>query len=354
MAAIRRLVLALVATQSLGVLGSLPDPAKKLHKRSTYPACTPSSTNTCILGGKYLFPALDWSDSHSAADNVYRSSFVNHTFTLSQWTNNKIPEPCYYWGVERDHWNPSNFTVYNVTFSDCTISPFVICMNSFSPRDVSAIASEIGRIPAPLRQANSMFLVYGDKDEDNSAYGGYFASYSPQGILIGRSIAYFPSAIVHELGHAVDATLASPDAVHPNSGSDFSGTSTWRNAVTADGYAISAYGAESGWADNFADVGRAVFLDNIYPGGLAAFSGNNPNLTKVTNQINAFKSVAGSYYNLGGTCNPTLKFPYPTNLVDLLPTTTPAPTRTGTATPYGQCECSVEIICSGQESANGS
>jgi len=180
------------------------------------------------------------------------------------------------------------------------------------------------------------FMVYSDLDSDNPDYKGYFGTLAGDGILIGRSKAWFPSAIIHELGHSVDSTLASPNAVHPNPGNAFSDSSTWHNAVTTDGYAISAYGAESGWADDFADVGRAVMLDHIYPGGLAAWSGNNANLTRVRNQLSTFNTVAGSYYNVGGTCSSGLKFPYPTSLVDV-PTTTTPPTNTNTATPYGQC-----------------
>ena len=180
-----------------------------------------------------------------------------------------------------------------------------------------------------------MYLVYGDLDSDNPAYTGYMATLAGEGIIIGRSVAYFPTSLVHELGHAVDSTLASPNAVHPNPGSEFSSTSTWRNAVIADGFAISAYGAGS-YVEDFAEAGRAVLLDNIYPGGLAAWSGNNPNLTQITNQISAFKAVTGSYYTTGGSCDITKKFPFPTALVNIPTSTTTSP-PTATATPWGQC-----------------
>jgi len=163
---------------------------------------------------------------------------------------------------------------------------------------MSVIVSEIGRIPAPIRQSASIFIVYSNNDTDNLFYtakGGFFGTLAGDSILIGRSRAFYATAIIHELGYAIDLTLVSPDTVYPNPGSPLSGTLTWYNAGTADGYAISSYSAESGWADDFTDTGRAVLLDNIYPGGLAAFSGNNPNLTKVTNQINTFKSAAGAY-----------------------------------------------------------
>lgn len=80
-------------------------------------------------------------------------------------------------------------------------------------------------------------------------------------------------------------------------------------------------------------------LDVVYPGGLAAFTGNNPNLTQISNQLSTFKAAAASYYVTGGTCDLSKKFPYPNYLVDIpaaSPTITAAPTAT--ATPYGQCE----------------
>lgn len=274
------LLFAILAVQGLGVFGFLPDPDRKLQKRATYPACSSTISSKCILDGNYLFPELDWSNVDSAADTAYKTYLPKHDdFVLSNWTNNKIPERCYHWGVAEDRWNAADFKAYNVTFSDCAIAPFVICMNKFSPRDASAIASEIGRIPAPMRQSASMFMVYGDNATDNPFYAakdGFFGTLAGDGILIGRSKAFYATAIIHELGHAIDSTLVSPDAVHPNPGSPLSRTSTWRDAGTADGYAISSYGAESGWADDFADTGRAVLLDSIYPGGWLRFLATTP------------------------------------------------------------------------------
>jgi hypothetical protein len=60
-----------------------------------------------------------------------------------------------------------------------------------------------------------------------------------------------------------------------------------------------------------------VLLDAIYPGGLAAFTNNNPNLTQITNQLKAFKSVAGGFYKSGGKCDLERKFPFPTKLVNV-------------------------------------
>ena len=156
------------------------------------------------------------------------------------------------------------------------------------------------------------------------------AALAADGIVIGRSTAYFATSLVHETGHVIDGTFASPDNPPPGQGgTSFSATQSWRNAVAADGYAVSAYGAGS-YTEDFAEAGRAVLLDVIYPGGLQAFSGNNPNLTQITNQLNAFRSVAGQYYVQGGTCDLGKKYPFPTSFADV------APTATGT--PWGQCE----------------
>ena len=160
------------------------------------------------------------------------------------------------------------------------------------------------------------YLVYGDENSDNPNYGGYIATYAAHGIIIGRNKAYFATSLVHEVSHAADANLASPDAPQPGTGTSFSSTEAWHNAVKADGYAVSAYGAGS-YVEDFAETGRAVLLDRIYPGGLTNFTGNNPNITQITNQIKAFKSVAGPFFKAGGKCDLKRKFPFPTDLVDV-------------------------------------
>ncbi len=190
--------------------------------------------------------------------------------------------------------------------------------------------------PNPL--CSSVYMVYSDADSDNPNYHGYIATSAADGMIIGRSTAYFATSLIHEIGHAVDSTLASPDAVHPGYGTSFSSTSAWHAAADADGYATSAYGAGS-FGEDFPETGRAVLLDAIYPGGLAAWSNNNPNLTQITHQLAAFKAVAGSFYTVGGTCDPALKFPFPTLFVDVaVPTTTTTSASGPTAGPYGQCE----------------
>jgi hypothetical protein len=166
-----------------------------------------------------------------------------------------------------------------------------------------------------VRQAISLFLVYSDSSTDNPNYGGYMATYAPDGIIIGRSTAYFTTSLVHEFGHAVDSNLASLDAPHPGSGTSFSSTSYFHSAADTDGYAVTAYGS-IGYVEDFAETGRAVLLDQINPGGLAAFY-TNPNITHIYQQMGAFKKVAGSFYKTGTTCDVTRKFPYPKTLVSV-------------------------------------
>lgn len=106
-----------------------------------------------------------------------------------------------------------------------------------------------------------MYLVYGDLDSDNPNYHGYIATLAADGIIIGRSEAYFTTSLLHETGHAVDSNLVSPDAPRRGTGTAFSSTSTWCAA------AVSAYGASSYVEDfEFADAGRAVLLGTVYPG----------------------------------------------------------------------------------------
>ena len=159
------------------------------------------------------------------------------------------------------------------------------------------------------RVLSRIYLVYGDLNSDNPNYGGYMATLAGDGIIIGRSVAYFSTSLVHETGHAIDSTLASP-----GSGKSFSSTTTWANAVKADGFAVSAYGAGS-HVEDFAETTRAVLLDNIYPGGLSNFTKKNPNITQITNQLKAYNTVAGSFLTLGGKCDLAKKFPFPTKVV---------------------------------------
>ncbi|OBT45089.1 hypothetical protein VE00_05137 [Pseudogymnoascus sp. WSF 3629] len=315
----KALVLALAAQVS-SVWGHL------LRVRDTgdpYPICSPATNANCIDGGRYLMPELNYSLEGDAGDTAYVEFLPNHTFTISQWSAGRMPEPCYRWGVTADHWVVTDFVMYNVTFSDCS-TPFVVCWNKYAPKSISEIATYIGRIPAGMRQSTSMYLIYGDKQSDNPSYTGYIATLAADAIIVGRSEAYFTTALVHETGHAVDSNLASPNAPHPGTGTSFSSTSTWKNAADKDGYAVSAYGAGS-YVEDFAETGRAVLLDNTYPGGLRAWSGNNPNLTQITHQLAAFQAVAGRFYVTGSTCDSSHKFPFPTSIVTYANSVTPSP-----------------------------
>ncbi|KAH8895248.1 hypothetical protein GQ53DRAFT_761835 [Thozetella sp. PMI_491] len=306
----RALFLGLAAHLALGL---------QIHPRDTssndpYPFCNTKTTPSCIEGGKWLYPALDFSLENDAGDLIYQKYLPSHTYTLSQWAKGKMPEACYYWGVTRDQWVAADFTMWNVTYSDCS-TPYVVCRHKNAPKTIDQIATTISKIPAGVRQAVSLFLVYSDKSEDNPNYGGYMATYAPHGIIIGRSTGYFVTSLVHEFGHAVDANLASLDAPHPGSGTSFSATSFFQSAANMDGYAVSAYGTTS-FTEDFPEVGRAVLIDQINPGGLAAFY-TNANITHIYQQMGAVKKVAGSFYKTGTTCDKTRKFPYPPTLVSV-------------------------------------
>jgi len=109
--------------------------------------------------------------------------------------------------------------------------PFVICMDSYSPRDASANCLGNWAHPRPdapihihvhgLRRQGRRQLVLRPKD-------GFFGTLAGDGIFIGRAKPWFASVIIHELGHTIDSTLASPNAVHPNPGSALSESSAWR------------------------------------------------------------------------------------------------------------------------------
>jgi len=318
------IIFALAATQGLGVLAWQPNPAaakSRLRAREPppYPICSPATNPECIAGGKYLIPDLETSDENSKGDKALKTLLKVGTHrppvSWEKEAAGQMPEPCYRRGVVQDGWKAADFIIYNVTYdSDCDVAPFVICWNKLSPKSVETIAQEIGRLPATIRQAASAYMVYGDKDEDNPAYDGFIGAYAEDGLILGRASGYFPVALVHEITHCVDSTLASPDAVHPRSGSAFSQSSAWKAAVDKDGFAITPHGANKSYTEDFGDVGRAVLLDAVFEGGLAAYAKGNTNLTQIDNQLNAFKSVAGEYYNGkagGGKCSAGLKFPFP-------------------------------------------
>ncbi|KAK0722673.1 hypothetical protein B0T26DRAFT_870692 [Lasiosphaeria miniovina] len=327
MAVLRTLVVALAVANTPTVLARLLEP--DVFQISAFPACDPATSSGCIEGGKYLVPELDFGNEDGTGNNAYIKYLPNHTFTTTQWTNGQWPEICRNISVNSDNWSAADFTVYNVTFSDCSV-PYALCRHKNAPKSLNQI--EIARIPIGMRQAVATYIVYPDDTTNNPAYGGYIGTIAQSGVVVGKSTAYFATALVHETGHAVDTVLVGP---MPGV-SAFSGTQTWRAAVDSDGYAISAYGASSGYAEDFADVGRAVLLDTIFPGGLAAWSGNNQNLTQIAAQLALFKSTAGRYYVTGGTCDLAKKYPFPSRWVSLgaPPTTT---TNPATATPYGQC-----------------
>jgi len=325
MAIFKSLALALAALHALPALASQPD--HRLLRRDgneRYPFCTPAPDNSCIVGGKYVKPDLNISDVGNPGNNAYITYLPAHTFTLSQWTNQKMPALCYD-KINLYNFRPVDFVVYNVTFSDCT-TPWVICRSKLAGKNVNEIADSVGKMPATMRQATSTYLVF------EETWGGAAESWWEDGLIIAKGSYLYPTSMVHEHGHSVDGYLLVPGP------GVYSDTSTWRNIVAQDGFAATAYGTSS-HAENFADIGRVVLINNIYPGGIASMFPNHPNLTQIANQVAHFQSVAGTYYRAGTTCDLAKKHPFPTSLVDV-PTTTSSttqPPNTATATPYGQC-----------------
>lgn len=139
MVTIKNLFLTIAALRAAGVAGHQLRPRNAISN-DPYPACNPATNPNCIVGGKYLVPPLDFSLEDDIGDNAFKQYLPTHTFTLSQWTNNKMPQSCYYWAVTADHWSPVDFVMYNVTFSDCS-TPFVVCWHKKSPKSISQIAT---------------------------------------------------------------------------------------------------------------------------------------------------------------------------------------------------------------------
>ncbi|KAK0613199.1 hypothetical protein B0T14DRAFT_498749 [Immersiella caudata] len=312
-------------TLAAGALATLL-PDTHLHRRDgnePYPFCTTATNPSCVNSGRYVKPDLNISDAGSPGDNAYVTLLPSHTFTTSLWTNQKMPPMCYS-VINHYGFRPVDFQVYNVTYSDCPTSPWVICRSINASPTLSQIATNLSKMPASMRQAANAYLVFSE------SWDRAIESWWEDGLIAGKGSFYGPGALVHEHGHAVDGYL-----LFPSIPGVYSGTSAWLNVVSQDGYSPTAYGTTS-HAENFADIGRVVLIENIYPGGINAMFPNHPNLTRIANQVAHFQSVAGAYYQAGTTCDLSKKHPFPSGLVDV-PTTTPTPTNTATATPYGQC-----------------
>ncbi|KAK4163972.1 hypothetical protein QBC43DRAFT_334790 [Cladorrhinum sp. PSN259] len=316
MAIIKSLVyLALVALLAPGALAHLPD--NRLVRRDgneAYPFCTTATNANCVNDGRYIKPDLNISNTGSPGDNAYNTYLPAHTYTLSQWTNGKMPSMCYS-VINNYNFRPADFVVYNVTFSDCS-TPWVICRSTFAGPTIQQVAD-----------AANAYLVFPE------SWDRAIESWWEDGLIAGKGSYYSAGALVHEHGHAVDGYL-----LFPAIPGVYSGTSAWLAAVAADGYSATAYGTTS-HAENFAEIGRVVIIQNTYPGGINAMFPNHPNISRIANQVAKFQQVAGSYYQTGTTCDLAKKHPFPSSLVDV-PTATMSTTRppnTATATPYGQC-----------------
>jgi len=146
-------VLAAAALIVPGVLGFQLAPRDAISN-DAYPFCNPATDNECILNGKYLFPTLEFSLESSLGNAAFLQYLPTSTFSLTQWTNNKMPQACYHWGAEYYKFNPREFIMYNVTFADCP-QPFVVCYHSKAQKTITQIATEISRIPVKLRQSTT-------------------------------------------------------------------------------------------------------------------------------------------------------------------------------------------------------
>ena len=312
--------------QASGVLGlQLRPPAHPLQRRADgtidnpnpYPGCNPKKDEFCIENGKYLLPPLPVQSPGDEGDSAFMRYLDTKKFELSEWTGDLMPAECQAY-IEHDGFNEADFTMYNVTYTDCS-TPFVLCHSKNSGKTPSQIAVEISRIPITMRQSTSMFLVYGDMLTDRPEHTRHIAASCEHGLVVGRPEGFFITALVHEVAHSMDCTLVSPDAEPGSFGTDFTSTSTWQDAVDKDGFAVSHYGTTS-YVENYADAARLVLLDNIYPKGLKAFVGNHPNMTQIKNQLDVIKKSDGGKlydYNKDDKCDSKLKFAYPTNLVQV-------------------------------------
>jgi hypothetical protein len=140
------LLLALAARVALGF---------QIHPRDQssndpYPFCSTQSNPNCIEGGKWLYPSLDFSLEGDAGDNIYNQYLPTHTYKLSQWAKGKMPQACYYWAVTADKWVATDFTMWNVTYSDCS-TPYVICRHKNAPKTIDQIATVRWPTPSPAR-----------------------------------------------------------------------------------------------------------------------------------------------------------------------------------------------------------
>lgn len=312
--------------QASGVLSyQLEPPSTPLQRRADgtvinpnpFPACNPKESENCIENGKYLLPPLPITSDADEGDAAYKKYLGTKEFVLSEWTNDLMPRECEM-HLKNDGFDEADFTMYNVTFTDCTM-PFVMCHSKNSPKTPSQIAVELSRVPITMRQSTSTFMVYGDKDTDNPDFKGFIGANCQNYIIVGRPHAFFINALVHEYGHALDCTLASPDAQPGGFGNTFSDTKTFQDAVDKDGFAVSHFATQA-YVENYGDLTRLVLMDNIYPGGLKAFVGNHPNMTQIKNQLDVVKkSKGGKYldYDKNDKCDLKVKLPYPTNLVQV-------------------------------------
>ena len=158
---------ALLLTASFASFASTAAITRRDGKDDPYPMCfrDPNDSSICrigILEGKYLYPALNYSNQFDAGDNVLRERLPSHPYQLSQWTDGTMPERCHWW-AKNDTFDPGQFTIYNVTYPDQCDSPWVVCLHTRSSKTIEEIADVGGifRIPVLSRRKICMTSAHG-------------------------------------------------------------------------------------------------------------------------------------------------------------------------------------------------
>lgn len=106
-----------------------------------YPFCTPATNPNCIRDGRYLVPILEFSNPGDRGDAAYNKYLPSNSYKLHKWSNGLWPQVCKRWAVDADHFKPTDFVVYNVTYPDqCSGSPWVICYHKRSSVSIDQVA----------------------------------------------------------------------------------------------------------------------------------------------------------------------------------------------------------------------
>lgn len=141
-----------------------------------------------------------------------------------------------------------------------------------------------------MRQYIANLLILPD-NINTCAYtwGGEFqsSSYNPGCFTVG--------VVAHESSHLLDQSALKSVA---GSGA-YSSTTHWSGAYDKDTAVPTAY-ADTDWAEDFAETGRAALSNVVHPGGLAAYSSQ---VSKIANQLGNYQGrLQGIIFPTGGRC----------------------------------------------------